>query len=198
MGIDLGSRTAIASGEPNTVPRTWIERVARKDDPGGHAAAVRLSIFLEAVFRSSKKPDLVVLERPWVQGQYANVADLFSCLKAALAIECHRYGITYHMADASSIAKKVLGKGRYTKEQGGRNQKKIDTQDWAMKRGLMDVEDAGDADRADAIAIWWYGCHIVGKVPEAQLFMYGERTVDAEEEVGSELDEPTERQHFNW
>jgi Holliday junction resolvasome RuvABC endonuclease subunit len=183
MGLDLGSRMAWAIGEPNTKPRTGADRL-RLPNEIPHAATSRLQIRLMTLFDSKHRPDVVVIERVWVQGQkHPDVAELMVGSKHIVVSTCNMYGISYCIADSSTVAKFCVGKGKWTKDEGGRAQKKLDIQNWAAKRELIDIEEVGDADKADAIALWFYGCHVAMKAPETKLFMFGEAPSDAYEEA---------------
>ena len=183
MGLDLGSRMAWAIGYANSRPRLGADRL-RQPNEIVHSATSRLLIRLFNLFDSKYRPGLVVIERVWVQGQkHPDVAELMVASKHIVVAACNFYGIRYCVVDSSTVAKFCVGKGRWTQAEGGRAAKKIAIQNFCAKRELIDLEEIDDSDKADAVALWFYGCHAVARIPEQTLMMFGEAPPDAYEEA---------------
>jgi hypothetical protein len=164
MGLDLGVELSWAYGELNARPVVKTERL-RLPHEDNMVAAGYLAFKLKRFFESDSRPDLVVFEKPWVQGQFADVAELFVGLKAAISIMGGFYNVRCVEVAPASISKFALGKGRWTKEEGGRPERKRAVQQWAVRKEFLRKENLGRDGMADAIMCWFYSHKILG-VPE--------------------------------
>ena len=186
MGLDLGSRVAWALGHPNSRPRSGAF-VARERNRPMWEGSNKLGDKLEHLFEVKGgvyRPRLLVFERPFIAGQkHAQVADLMVSMGAIVHFMCSRYAVECREAASSTISKFCMDKGTWAKEEGGRTSRKIAIQNWVQKMDLLDAEEVGDADKADACLIWYYACHGVFKAPVKELYFFGEEPDDAYEEA---------------
>jgi hypothetical protein len=172
MGLDLGSRTGFAVGRPGHAPKVGAYKFHETNDESWHAGA-KLGVRLRGLFESEYKPKLVVIERPYITGQKnEKVIGIMLGLVSVTIAECVHQGIQFAVKPSQTVSKWALGKGRWTKDEGGRLEKKLQTQKWAYELGLVDEDSAVDADVCDACMLWYYGCHEILKFPEAELQMF--------------------------
>lgn len=172
MGLDLGARTGFAIGRPNHAPKVGFYKFHEPNEEPYHAGA-KLSKRLRQLFETAYCPRLLVMERPYIVGQkHEKVIGIMVSLVAVAVAECAHYDVQFALVHSAKMSKWVLGKGRWTQEEGGRLEKKFQTQIWAYERGLVDEGSASDADVCDACMLWYYGCHEVLRIPIPDLQMF--------------------------
>lgn len=177
MGLDLGARTGFAIGRPNHAPKVGFYKFHETNEETYYAAA-KLSKRLRDLFETQYRPNLVVMERAYIAGQKSEkVIGIMVGLVAVTVAECTNYDVQFAVESSSTMAKWVLGKGRWTHDEGGRLEKKLKTQQWAYDEGLVDENSALDADVCDACMLWYYGCHEVLRTPERDLQMFNQMAI---------------------
>lgn len=179
LAFDLATRTGWAKGAPGMVPESKAVTLAKPSDPDGTWQRNIRALYL--VLANDVIPDLVIWETPaspesWKRmaqahgrGQNGESLIMQNSLSDILKGTLDARGIPFVTVERRSVLKHYTGRGSWTsapKAGDGRKLGKEAVLRRAIRLGHL-PEGCRDDDRADAIALWDYGCAVYcGFIPK--------------------------------